>query len=241
MARPIVGICVAAVLLVLGCESERIRGDRVEFLGQPVAASADVEGDQVTRVLITLPIEIVEGALGGGSGSVASAVSSLALPEKVRNETFAQFLQIASIPTGDPRALNAPQMALRYFGVPAETVNAVTCGAQTEVPPNRLPPGYTLPPQNQGTCIPGQAWRASAGTPSSGRGVVVGYDQGRLMLVEVQLSRDLLLEREPFIMSIPRPEQLGAAARYPTQFVGNYRSDLDAWEFAIDAFEQLDQ
>jgi hypothetical protein len=237
MVRTLVGVCVAVALV--GCESERVRGESVEFLGHSVATSADPDQDRISRVLVTVPLGVVERAAADATTTAPAA--GMAFPEQVRNETFAHFFQIASVPEGDPRSLTSPHLALRYFGVPESAVNAVSCGTQPEVPPTRLPPGFLLPPQDQGACVPGQAWRASDGTSSSDRAVVVGYDGGRLTLIEVQLTHALLLEREPFIMPLPRPAELGAAARYPTRFIGNYRTDLDAWEFALEAFEQIDQ
>ncbi|MGA9525040.1 MAG: hypothetical protein WBV82_26510, partial [Myxococcaceae bacterium] len=121
MARTLVGICAAVALM--GCESERIRGERVEFQGQHVAASAEPDGDQISRVFITVPVQAIEDT---------SAVAGLTLPERVRNETFPQFFQIASSRGGDPFGPPATHLALRYFGVPEASVTAVTCGAQPE-------------------------------------------------------------------------------------------------------------
>ena len=231
MGRTLVAIC-AAVALV-GCESERIRGDLTDFLGQPVAASAEPDGDRISRVFITLPIQAVKGT--------HEAVAVLPFPERVRNETFAQFFQIAAVGGSASFVSPGTRLALRYFGVPEATVNAVTCGAQPEVPASRLPPGFSLSSQLSGACVPGQAWRASGPSTSADHTVVVGYDAARLILIEVQLAPELLTARRPFILAIPRPMELGAAARYPTRFIGNYRTDLNAWEFALDEFEQIDQ
>jgi hypothetical protein len=239
MFRMVGGTLVAVFLL--GCDAERIRGQRIEFLGSPVAITADKDENRISRIVTTIPFDAIQNAPLGATAQ--SSVGQMDFPPQVRSETFADFLQIAWNPQGDPQGLLAPSFALRFFDLDGPAVTAISCQNQPDVSQDRIPLGFNLPPATSpGGCVPGLGRLATspAAAPSGpGRTVVLGFDGGRMVMVEVELSRDLLLTQQSFIVPLPRPVNLGTTTRFPTHLVASFRTDLNAWEFALDELVTL--
>lgn len=211
----------------------------------------------VTAVGATVEIATIRNAptadphTGEEDGHEHTAGNSLrvAMPATAQETTFFDHLQIDYNPAGHPpAAYEAPHFDFHFYGIDVATQMAIDCTDRTMPPDALVPADYqVLPPmpEPEGGCVPEMGNHAiDTGAPELRQEdpapftetMILGYYGGELTFVEPMITREFLLEREGFGMSVPVPERVGRSTRYPTSFEAVYDEDQGIYRFVWSDF-----
>jgi len=236
-----------------------VTGETASIAGGLASTWARVNGQgKVTWVGVTVPLSMAENQPAPGSGP-AGAVAVLKFPPVVQQTTYFDHVEIHSNLHGhaanpgfaDIHRYEAPHFDFHFYAVSEATVRTIPF-VPPPLPPvasDRVPAGYAQPdfsvPQMGRHSLPLSEFTATdpwmltmvAGFLPDVSYAVLG--EPRMHFLEPMITRAFLLERKNFTLPVPMPLVLGEATGYPTEFVGHYDKDLDAYHLVFKGFESM--
>jgi len=252
-----------AFLIVLACTNvcraapgggdKILVGETTLVAGGPVSTWARVNGEgKVIWVGATIPLSMVENQPPPGTGP-AGAIAVLNYPPVVQQTTYFNHFELHSQAHGHPTnpgyethdRYSEPHFDFHFYSIPVAQVLTIPLALPPlpDVPTDRLPAGYVQPefsvPQMGRHCAPLSEFIAVGPLDVT---TIVGFmpDASYMHFIEPMISRDFLLTRENFTLSVPMPLRLGRATSYPTECVVHYDKDADAYHIVFKGFEPID-
>lgn len=242
----------AAGALLAGCgggdesfpsSSRTIQGQSQSAFGGTVSTWAQLDANnQVTEVGADIPLATIQNA----SGEVMAPVATLSFPAAVQNSTFINHMEINWNEHGHPPVgvYDKPHFDFHFYHTTPDQVMAVNCTDMTAPPQGRVPQGYALPPLTAENCVPMMGFHASPGSDFAPgfdfqKTMILGYYGGNFDFVEPMVTRDFLLQKQDFSMSIPAPQNAGVSTRFPTKFTADFDESANAYHFIFSDFVNI--
>jgi hypothetical protein len=247
-----------AALLCCGAGSARgsdkiVKGDSTIVAGGEVSTWARVNGNgEVIWVGTTMPMEMIEDMPPAPGDGPRGAELVLDYPQVAQATTYFNHLEIHSNPNGhetppgylDARRYGKAHFDLHFYSVPVDEVWGVPDLPLPlpDVPADLLPAGWAQPRASRGQ-MGRHAFLLSEYTAPAPwlLTMVAGFmpDGSYMHFLEPMITREFLLQRQNFTMPVPRPQRLGRPTRYPTELVGYWDKDANAYQIVFKGFEWM--
>ncbi len=247
--RPATSCFLATVAVALcSCAGEAplvdVTGDCAALFASEVCTWARVQGANVVEVGATVPMAAIESAPADAAMAWPPvATAELNLPESARAGSGVRHLTVYWEPHGHPPGpYMVPHFDFHFYTITPEERMAIDCVDSAK--PSELPAGYGLPDVElpapigllPGLCIQGMGMHALLNSElqseKSFRGtMVVGYNNGKPIFVEPMLTREMLMERRSFDLTLPSIP--GMSAPHPTVFRADYDPEKQAYRFVF--------
>ena len=217
-----------------------VYGERQAFNGATAFtwARTNVFG-QVQEVGVSIPRSLIWNPRHG-HGPLGAFVS-LEFPDVVKDSTFFNHFEGHWEPSGHPpNAFATPHFDLHFYGIPESDVwNIVP--PDTRVPDaNQVPPGYVYPGVNDAVPQMGvHATNPADLTRPFTAAMVFGYWGGNMTFIEPMVTREYLMRRPNFALSVPRPQYLYRATQYPSVFRSHFNQRSQSYEFTFTGFSGI--
>jgi len=229
------------------------KGDCADVFAGKVCTWAKTKGKTLVEAGAVVPLATIENAPAEQAMAWPPvSAAEIAMPEPVQQLGGLTQLTMYWEPGGHPpAAFMTPHFDFHFYTVaPAERA-AMDCKDLSK--PATLPAGYDLPDiplppemagmigvsELVGLCVPQMGMHALPASDIErqdvfGGTMVIGYYQGKPIFVEPMLSRDLLMKKQSFDLTIP--EIPGLEAAHPTRFQAVYDGAQDAYRFTFSSF-----
>ncbi|HZR83438.1 MAG TPA: hypothetical protein VFD92_20255 [Candidatus Binatia bacterium] len=182
------------------------------------------------------------GAPHGSGDGPAGAVAVLKFPDVVREQTVFDHLELHWNPSGhEPENIyGRPHYDFHFYTVPVSDVLAVDCANPVQPSPDRMPPGYALPPG----CVPEMGQHAidprspeyAAVDAKFSATFLIGFWDGGLTFLEPMVTKEFLMGTPDFDFDIPVPAAFGRSTAYPTHFTASFDASAEAYEMEFTDF-----
>jgi hypothetical protein len=118
---------------------------------------------------------------------------------------------------------------------------AISCPEPGPFPAEILANGYETP----STCVSGMGYHAWPSADIEGHtfsaSLILGYAAQKMVFIEPMITRDFLLARNSFELTIPRPASTGGPTTlFPSHLTATYTAATDTYELEFDHFELID-
>ena len=254
----IAAVCLVAAALsvspsaaLAGPGEKIIVGETAQIAGGTAATWARVNGGgKVIWVGLTIPLSMVENMPPPGPGPLG-AVAVLNFPPVVQATTYFNHVEIHSNREGhgsgtvDPHRYEVPHFDLHFYSIPLANVWPIPPGFFfANVPADRLPEGYGQP---EPFSVPEMGRHAATLDELSATDywlltMIAGFlpDASYMHFLEPMITQEFLLRRGNFTLPVPMPAVLGHSTRYPTECVGQYNKDTDAYNIVFKGFKAIE-
>lgn len=237
--------------------SDRIVEGETEMLyGAPMATWARVGADgTIHEVGFTMPLTTIENAPvpSADGGHVPEQFSTeIEFPDEVKTATFFDHVGLFYEPGGHPpSAYRVPHFDIHFFGISTPSQLAIRCDDDTAPQAELVPTNYWVAtidgtPTGSIECIPTMGQHGIdltspeldlvAPEPFT-KTMILGYYSGEFIFFEPMITRDYLLGRQSFEMSVPPAFQPGERTLYPRTFRGVYDRATDSYQLIWSDFE----
>jgi hypothetical protein len=238
----VIGIGLAA------CSADRAStgsGNEGGLTGNPssdgrVTSFAHIDHGMILGVGVVVPVKSFENVPDMDPAFQSSV--GVEMPSSVRDKTFVQLLRVNWLAGGHgPEPYNAPHFDLHFYRGTKEEVTAISCADSGPFPAEVLASGYEAP----STCVPGMGYHAWPSTDiesdTFSTSIVLGYAAQKMVFIEPMITREFLLSRSSFELTITRPASAGGATTlFPSRLSATYAAGTDTYEFEFDHFEPID-
>jgi len=193
-----------------------------------------MEGGAAVELGATFPMAIVE-AVPSDAEMVwpPEQLAAIELPVEARTSLGIDHLGLNWEAHGHPPGpFLTPHFDFHFYNVSQSEIRAIDCSDETK--PSKLPARHVLPDIDVpglgilvGLCVPRMGMHAMVEeeletTDPFGASLVVGYYGGDVIYFEPMISRELLLEKSDFALSVPAIENLPLGVHYPSEFRAEY-------------------
>lgn len=241
------GACAKAVPIV------ETQGECGSLFEAQVCTWARMQGDSVIDIGATIPVAGIESAPADYAMAwPPEAVAVLALPAPAQQQAGLTHLTVYWEAMGHPPGpYLTPHFDFHFYTISNDQRMAIDCGDLSK--PAVLASGYSLPDVALppplvamtgvdtlvGLCVPGMGMHSLLTTELESsetfRGtLVVGYYQGKHILIEPMITRAMLLERKSFDLAVPPIP--GILGNQPHAFRAEYDSAQGTYRFVFSSF-----
>jgi hypothetical protein len=238
----------APLALTLGCGENVIPLDGVS--AETVKDGAGV----VTEVALRFDLAKVEAVREAQGDAAYFAVARLPFDDDAAalGTTVIGDVGYASHGHGPPGLYDRPHFDVHFYGIAEAELLAIDCSGETEPAAENVPPGYVSGGAGEppfGACIKemgvhfGPSDPADATKPlgfDEDAQLVIGFTKGKLIFFEPMIPEDIVLSKTPFSLAVPRPQELGRAAQWPTSIDGAFDEDAGLYRIAAKGFTPID-
>ena len=174
-------------------------------------------------------------------------LANVPLPAEARVDLGIDHLGINWEAHGHPPGpFMAPHFDFHFYNLTPEDVRSIDCADERK--PSKVPSGHSLPDIDipgmgvlVGLCVPNMGMHAMTdalieGSESFDASLVLGYYGGEPAFFEPMISRERLLERTDFELSVPTIEGLPNGVRYPTRFRAEYDAEKKQYRMVFTGF-----
>ncbi len=228
-------------------------GDATVVQGNFIVTWARVrKNGDIKEVGVTIPVDLFDDQPTEAGSGPAGAIASLVFPETVRDTTFFNHFELHSNPHGhetppgsaNPIRNSVPHFDFHFYAIDEEEVWPIPASVLPppllpRVPADLLPVGYRQPGGSISQMGRHAAPESSFIDPDFLTTVMIaGFMPAgdNMHFIEPMVSREFLLERDDFELSVPMPAKFGRSMLYPTKFEAEYDSHLDAYHFVFSKF-----
>lgn len=231
-----VGTVLLVVLITTAFAPERDSTSRTcsVVLESEVCTWVVMEGETAVELGATVPLEIIEAAPADAEMVwPPKELVTVALPEEARVALGIDHMGINWEAHGHPPATFAvPHFDFHFYNITQDEVGTIDCS--NDAKPGQLPAGYTLPDVDVpglgvlvGLCVPRMGMHAMVdhdahATDAFEASMILGYYAGQAIFFEPMVSRELLMKRSDFSLSVPAIDDLPPGVHYPREFRAEY-------------------
>jgi hypothetical protein len=207
------------------------------------------EGSEVVELSATIPMSLVD-AVPADAEMVwpPQELVAIDLPDEARTALGIDHMGINWEAHGHPpTSFLSQHFDFHFYSVTQKEVLAIDCSDESK--PTSLPARYALPDIDVpgmgvlvGLCVPQMGMHAMpegdvVETDAFDASMMIGYYAGEPVFFEPMVSRDLLIERADFELSMPALENTPSGVRYPTRFRAKYEAAEDAYRLIFSGFD----
>lgn len=217
-------------------------------LDQEVCTWVVIQGADVLEVGATIPLALIETVpLDAEMTWPPAQMAAIPLPDEARSSLGLDHLGINWEAHGHPPGpFLTPHFDFHFYSLTIDELRGVDCTDESK--PLTLPDGYGLPDVDVpglgmllGLCVPHMGMHAMRDADMTAAGpfeatMVMGYYGGEAIFVEPMVSRDRLLERADFSLSVPAARDLPEGVRHPTAFRAEYDAASDQYRLILSGF-----
>lgn len=168
----------------------------------------------------------------------------LEMPEIAVQQTIVHHLRANWLPSGHgPSPYGEAHFDLHFLRGTIDAIDAIECRANKSKPAaDKLPDGYGPPDM----CVDGSgdhAWPLADKEPGAtfSASLIMGYWAGNVVFIEPMITKSLLLKKETFAMTIPKPASAGGETTlYPTHMTASFDGENERYTFEFDQLEPID-
>ena len=240
-------VALGGLILALSCcggnhenNTRTVFGATQQVSGNPVYTFGTLDQQEgVLEVGASVPLPVFQAPPAAAGAGPAGAIAVIRFPPEIYSATVFDHFELHWEPAGHPPAgtFDVPHFDFHFYGITEQEVAAIQ-PPDTAVPAaNRVPAGYTYP--GVGECVPQMGVHASPDLlPNPFEKVMIlGYFGGKMTFIEPMVTQAYLVARNNFALDVPRPQVLGRATNYPTQFRATYNAGTNAYDFVFSNFE----
>ena len=207
-----------------------------------------MEGANAVELGATIPMGLVEAVPADAEMKwPPEELEAIPFPAEARASLGIDHLGINWEAHGHPPGpFLTPHFDFHFYNLSEGEVGVVNCEDETK--PESLPKGYTLPDVEieglgvlLGLCVPRMGMHGlptkdlEAAGPFSAT-MLIGYYEGQGIFFEPMVSRDRLLERSSFVLSVPAVTDLPAGVHYPSELRAEYDAAKDEYRLVMTGF-----
>jgi hypothetical protein len=210
------------------------------LFGVKVSGYVELSQGVVTKVGVRIPLSAIEAAPADGPFQNELVLD---MPEAAKQQTFVSQLRVNWLAHGHgPAPYVDPHFDFHFYRGSSREIDAITCSAEAEFPPEIL----TADHQQPSSCVGGMgyhAWPSSDALPDATftASLILGYVPSELVFIEPMITRKMLLVGRSFDLAITAPRKSGGApTRFPTLMRARYQGDSPSVQLEFDAFVDLE-
>jgi hypothetical protein len=222
-----------------------VEGECADVYGADICTWAEVEGDQVVSLGMTVPMASVEGAPADAEMVWPPfKAANIALPAAAREQLGVHDLQVYWEAHGHPPGpYLVPHFDFHFYTIDEAATDAIDCADETK--PTSPPDGYALPDVEipeigflPGLCVPAMGMHAllqselESEDTFSGT-MVIGYYEQDPIFYEPMITQELLMQRQTFSLDMPSVSGLSEGVTIPGHFEAQYDADSDSYRFVF--------
>lgn len=245
-------------LALCACTSEapvtEVSGDCADVFQGQTCTWARVQGKTVMEVGAVIPFASIENAPATEPAMdwPPKAVAVLNVPAVAQEASgLTQFTMYWEAGGHPPAAYMKPHFDFHFYTIPAAQISTIDCKDNSK--PAALPSGYMLadvplPPEMAkvvgtdtlfGICVPQMGMHALPEAEVDGsqpfRGdMVIGYWKGQPIFIEPMITKEMLMEKRSFDLTIP--DVPGLSGPHPTKFQAMWDEGKQAYRFTFSGF-----
>jgi hypothetical protein len=245
-------VALALPLAIMGAAlrgpSDSVSSSCAVVQGAEVCTWVAMRGEEALELGATIPMELIESVPTDAEMVwPPEQMGTVALPDEARRALGIDHLGINWEAHGHPPAsFLTPHFDFHFYNVTEGEVARIDCTDLSK--PSRLPAGYALPDIDVpgmglfvGLCVPRMGMHAMVEgeveeTAAFDASMMLGYYGGAPIFFEPMISRDRLLERSDFALSVPVVAGLPAGVRYPTKFRAEYDDTEKQYRLILSGF-----
>jgi hypothetical protein len=231
-----------------------VQGECADAYQSQLCTWARMQGKTVVAVGLTVPTAFIENAPNDQPMVWPPVITAtLRMPQLAHQQTGLIELTVLWEPHGHPPGpYLTSHFDFHFYAIPRAQRAAIDCTDETK--PSVMAAGYsmpdvTLPPALAemardtiltGLCVRQMGMHSlltaelESRVPFRGT-MVLGYYRGLPIFIEPMLTRDLLLEKRSFDLTIPGIPGMGGV--YPRAFRAEYHAGRQLYEFVFSDFE----
>jgi hypothetical protein len=240
---PVVVLLAVAALIggTAGAQpQERIeRGSTVQAYGESVTTWAKLgAGGRPIQAGVLVDFGLIENPPAEPGPGPAGAIAVAEFPKAVQSASFLNHFQLHWEREGHPPdPFRVPHFALHFYRVTIREVARISSPVTAIPDDTRVPAGY----EYMGTEGFAPQMGVHAVDPADlekpfTTALVLGYYGGKLTFLEPMVTREYLLQKKDFALTIPMPEALDGGTLYPTRLVAHYDRITDTYQFIFGDF-----
>ena len=231
-----------------------VKGACADIHKSQVCTWAKMQGENLLEVGATVPVGTIENAPADTTMVWPPVpVATLDIPEPARQKSGMTNLTVFWEPHGHPTpTFLTPHFDFHFNGISAADLNAIDCKDLTK--PASLPAGYVLPDFDLptpdlvkmmgvktmvGLCVPKMGMHAVTSEDADRKdaftgSMIVGYNIGKPILFEPMISKALLMQKQPFDLTMPTVAGRPGAQR--TKFHAEYDAQKQEYRLIFSGF-----
>jgi hypothetical protein len=227
----------------------KVAGETKKMFDQDVSTWATLDDKKVvTEFGVTIPVKSIENAPTAADSQPTRVI--LQAPAEVQKNTFINLITLDYNPHGhEPvNIYTIPHYDFHAYSLTEAEINAIDCKDETLPAAEVLPKSYMFLPPPKGQCVPTMGFHASDVTSGELKSenpdkftktMIIGYYKGIQDFVEPMITKDYLLEKKDFTMTVGKPSKLGKATMYPTMATGTFDKDKNTFSLVFSKFESM--